>query len=135
MDDGVAVGADRSQIRDRVDLIPLTNAGQRSQVVDMDEILSNLPVDLTKVEAADDAPCTVVGDALLSCLRIALIGVDYHLSNCALIVDDFVVHFICRNVRHGFWNRGIRCVPLLKSETGSTVCQDTVVPSRISQTA
>ena len=55
MNHRVAVCAHWSQIRDRVDLICSADVLQRKEVMNMNEVLTPLPVGVREVEAADTA--------------------------------------------------------------------------------
>ena len=71
----MAVGANRPQVGDRINLVFSADAGEIMQVMDMDVALAEIAVDLTEVEAADDAAGPVVGNARPSCSGVSFIGV------------------------------------------------------------
>src|SRR5262249_18491077 len=76
VNDRVAVGADRPQVRLRIDLILLADLRQRLDVVDVDEPLGERTIHGTEVEPADDARWPIVGDAAGPSKRVAFVGVD-----------------------------------------------------------
>lgn len=78
MHGGVAVGTNRTQVTNRVNLANVHDAGQRSQVVDMYQARDFRSILIGRVETANDAARTEVGNALGSSCRAALEGVDYH---------------------------------------------------------
>ena len=84
MNHRVAVGANRTQISNRINLILRANIGQRFEVVNVNEPLTALAINLLEIEFADLATTTVVVNAFLPCDRIALVAVDRNLTSRTL---------------------------------------------------
>ena len=76
----VAVRANRTQIGNRVNLILSANLGQCLEMVDVNKAAAKLAIRSLEIEAANRTPATVVLNALLACLRIALVAVDGDLT-------------------------------------------------------
>ena len=68
----MTIWADWSEVFDWVDLILFADRGDRDQMMYMDEATTKLAVGRLKGEPADEAACSVMLDAGLSCGLVAL---------------------------------------------------------------
>ena len=60
--DRVAIGAQWNQIGNRIDVVLLSDSGERFQVVDMNEAVCDRPIGFTKIEPACGALASVYGE-------------------------------------------------------------------------
>lgn len=83
VDDGVTIRADWAKIADRFHDIRFADAGQRNDVVHVDEVLPPLTVALLKVEAANRTTISIVIDTGLARGCTSLVSVHCNGSFCA----------------------------------------------------
>lgn len=76
MDHCVAVSANRYQIFNWIHLVLASHLTQRDYVVDVDEVLADFSIELSKIEGADSALIPVVFNAPSSRHRVTFVGVD-----------------------------------------------------------
>jgi hypothetical protein len=88
VDDGVTVRADRPKITNWVYAVGLSDGGEWSQVMDVDEAGQGPPIHLSEVEAADDAPRAIVLDALHARSRVTFITVNPYPNDAAFGEGD-----------------------------------------------
>lgn len=75
MNHGVAVGANRDKVFDRVHHIALTDIAQRQNMMNVDEPLSNLTVLRPEIESAYTANRAMMPYAFVSGVSIPLVAV------------------------------------------------------------
>ena len=85
MEHGVAIGTDRTQVRDRVDDVFLAHHRERHQMMHMNVPEPNGSIVLFKGESTRHAAGSVMLNALPPSDRIALIGIDLDAQDRALI--------------------------------------------------
>lgn len=74
----MAVGADRTQVPDRVHQEGSADGGEVGQVVDVDVLISDLTVFLPEVQIADGAAVTPVAKASLPGLGVSLVPIHHN---------------------------------------------------------
>ena len=84
MNHRVAVGANRTQISNRINLILRANIEQRFEVVNVDEPLTTLAINFLEIEIANRAMTSVVLNTFLPCDGIALVAIDRNLTRSTL---------------------------------------------------
>lgn len=82
----VAVWADRAKVGDGIESIFTIREREWLEVMDMNEVLSDLAIPCLKVEAAHSAVETMVRQACLSSLGVTLISIYADLLLCAFNV-------------------------------------------------
>ena len=75
MDDGVAVWADRAKISHRVKFVVCADAGERDDMMDMDEASECFPVRFEETEPADNTRGTIVGNAGVAGTAVTFVSV------------------------------------------------------------
>jgi len=85
---GVAVGAEWYQVGLWVDLVAGAECGQFPDVVNVDEVTSDLPVALLEAEAAHEARRAVYGDARGAGCPVAFVAIDEHTCEPAFLVGS-----------------------------------------------
>ena len=73
MKHAVAVCANRPKVFDGVNKVFLADVGNRSQVMNLDVVCAECPVDLFKAETANATCITVVLDARLARMRASVV--------------------------------------------------------------
>ncbi len=80
----MAVGANRTQVHDRINHVLTSNLGQRANVMNVDVPFGFCAVRSSEIEFADPTATTVGFDALAPGFWIALVGIDNDTARCAL---------------------------------------------------
>ena len=86
MCDSVAVGAERAQILDWINLVTLTYRGQRYQMVNVNIVLPYCSVKVSKTEIADDARAPKVIDAGLAGGPVPFVPVHEYLVSGSFVM-------------------------------------------------
>lgn len=90
----MAIWADRNQVSFRIDHVFLPNAGERNDVMDMDETCADCSKGFFKIKSTHFADSSVVSDSFTTSPFVTLIGVRENLTdstfNIGLVWENFI---------------------------------------------
>ena len=84
MKHSVAIGANRGEVFNRINLVAAAGVAQRQQVMDMDKAVANIAISVGHIEPANAARSSVMGNASTPRSGIALVRIHGNLPDCPI---------------------------------------------------